>query len=192
MLVAALTALFVQVGAGNAIAAQCPNEQIRLDQNSTWLPDCRAFEMVTPVDKNGQDVGLPSSEFSNTAPAAVAADGQRLSYLSSNAFPGANEGTRDLWFAHRTPSGWISAPGNNPPGPSSDVGWLVPQRPLGSSENQLAAGLEDSTTKTNPFAERNSLWIVRADGSRVQFVASAVVPSANCRAISADGHLVLF
>jgi hypothetical protein len=34
----------------------CPNEAVRIQQQSTYLPDCRAYEMVSPVDKNGTDV----------------------------------------------------------------------------------------------------------------------------------------
>jgi hypothetical protein len=39
-----------------ATAASCPNEQLRQESNSTQLSDCRAFEMVSPTDKNGADV----------------------------------------------------------------------------------------------------------------------------------------
>jgi hypothetical protein len=39
-------------GAGTAAAAECPNEAFRQGPSAT-LPECRAFEMVTPVDKDG-------------------------------------------------------------------------------------------------------------------------------------------
>jgi hypothetical protein len=38
----------------------CPNEALREEQGSTFLPECRAYEMVSPQDKNGEDV-IPDS-----------------------------------------------------------------------------------------------------------------------------------
>jgi WD40-like Beta Propeller Repeat len=37
-------------------AGECPNEARRKEQNARYLPDCRAYEMVSPVDKKGSDV----------------------------------------------------------------------------------------------------------------------------------------
>ncbi len=34
----------------------CPNEERRAEQGATRLPDCRAYEMVSPLDKNGSNV----------------------------------------------------------------------------------------------------------------------------------------
>jgi hypothetical protein len=36
--------------------AACPNQNRREDQHSTNLPDCRAYELVSPSDKNGGNV----------------------------------------------------------------------------------------------------------------------------------------
>ena len=51
-------------GTPSAGAVSCPNEAIRAQQGSTYLPDCRAYEQVTPVDKEaGNDMfgnGTPS------------------------------------------------------------------------------------------------------------------------------------
>ena len=44
------------VCAGSAAADGCPNAPIRAEQNSEYLPDCRAYEQVSPVDKNGTNV----------------------------------------------------------------------------------------------------------------------------------------
>ena len=43
--------------AGVASAADdCPNAGVREQQGSTWLPECRAFELVSPPVKNGNAV----------------------------------------------------------------------------------------------------------------------------------------
>ena len=39
----------------------CPNAALRSEQHSAYLPDCRAYEMVSPPDKNGIDVMVESS-----------------------------------------------------------------------------------------------------------------------------------
>jgi hypothetical protein len=39
----------------------CPNAAIRAQQDSGFLPDCRAYEMVSPPDKHGGDIGAMSS-----------------------------------------------------------------------------------------------------------------------------------
>jgi hypothetical protein len=70
-------------GVAGAAEGACSNEQLRVEDNSTLLPDCRAYEMVTPVYKEGQPVfvdGLSSDgssafAFSQGDLAGVAAEG---------------------------------------------------------------------------------------------------------------------
>ena len=91
---------------GAALAGEgCPNEQLRAEDNSLGLPDCRAFEMVTPADKNSalvEPVGEPT----------VAADGSSLAGQSLEAFAGiasAEYGTKYYRFM-RGVGGWATTP----------------------------------------------------------------------------------
>lgn len=71
-------------GAG---AAACPNEARRTEQHTqSLLPDCRAWEIVSPPDKNGANV------ISDPAVTRGAADGNALSFEALGGF-GDTEGT---------------------------------------------------------------------------------------------------
>jgi hypothetical protein len=93
----------------------CANDPLRIGPAAT-LPDCRAYEMVSPVDKNGGDIRTltDSSEFQTRFDqAAVSGDG--LAY-STYAIFGDPEGGpfSSEYLARRGPEGWsgqnLSAP----------------------------------------------------------------------------------
>jgi hypothetical protein len=66
-----------------ASAVSCPNEELRVELASGSLPDCRAYELVTPPYKEGGVV----------IPVAVAEDGEHVAFSSFLAF-GDVEGDR--------------------------------------------------------------------------------------------------
>lgn len=101
-----------------ALAAECPNEQLRQESNvnpatgrpySTALPDCRAYEQVTPVYKDGGKGRVNG----------FAEDGNALLYGGYGGFAGEPSGIppaiygANQYEAQRTASGWVSV-ANNP------------------------------------------------------------------------------
>ncbi len=101
-------------------AGACPNEGLRAEDNSLGLPDCRAYEMVTPVDKN-------SALVSPVERPTVAADGSSLVGGSPEGFAGiGNDELQALTDAYyrftRTGSGWVTIPLNPYRGRLASIG----------------------------------------------------------------------
>jgi len=96
------------VAAGDANEAQCPSATEVSPGFRTYLPDCRAYELVTPPEKGGarvEPVIFPT----------VADDGSSLVGKSTDAFAGLSNGElRELSAAYylfkRTSTGWSTTP----------------------------------------------------------------------------------
>ncbi len=95
---------FMAIGSSQAIAA-CPNEAIRVAQGSTGLPECRAYEVVSPQAKGGVDV----AGYAVPGAARASLDGDSIVYTSLGAFPG-NPGAAlpNYYRATRNGPGWGS------------------------------------------------------------------------------------
>ena len=61
-------------------AESCPNQERREEQHSAFLPDCRAYEIVSPADKGGNGVLVSSTR------TRAAADGSAASFTSLGGF----------------------------------------------------------------------------------------------------------
>ena len=94
-----------------ALAAACPNEQFRIGPSAA-LPDCRAYEMVSPPDKNGGQVDGGITRYSGlAAPEQAAGDGEAVTYASASAFVGVESesaGATSQYLSTRTAGGWVT------------------------------------------------------------------------------------
>jgi len=93
-----------------AVEGSCPNQGLREANASTALPDCRAYEMVSPVKKNGSLFG---GLLFGTIPPQVAENGDRMITLAIQCFADAEScvATRSAAEGEpfellRTPNGW--------------------------------------------------------------------------------------
>jgi hypothetical protein len=86
-------------------ADTCPNAAYRVG-SSTGLPDCRAYEMVSPVVKNGGDVS--GEAFGQTL---ASESGERVEFMSKTGFgevAGSGNAGYSQYVAERRPDGWVS------------------------------------------------------------------------------------
>jgi hypothetical protein len=93
---------FTTFGAPSPEDDTCPNALIRQMQFSSYLPECRAYEMVSPLEKSGGNVAADPRHTQS------AADGNAVKYTSPVAFgdaPGI-EARGAEYVSQRGPEGW--------------------------------------------------------------------------------------
>lgn len=100
------------------VGSSCPNQAFRTSFSAA-LPDCRAYEMVSPVDKNGGDVGSGFVVRSYGMLSETSSDGDRMTYSSLRSFADPNSAPLvNQFFATREAGGWstesISPPRETP------------------------------------------------------------------------------
>ena len=92
------------VGSAYAEEVACPNGQLRAEQPyGLGLPDCRAYEMVSPLEKGGAAVGSTDSR--------AAISGEALTYISPGSFRGSGPepvgaALVSRYLSRRGPDGW--------------------------------------------------------------------------------------
>lgn len=117
----ALVLALVLAPVPHAQAAECANEALRTEQGSSELPDCRAYELVTPAAKDSAEpvgaltVDDEEREQTGVPGARAALGGDRFAWWSEYALPeGAlsrpyEAGTPGLhYLSTRTATGWSS------------------------------------------------------------------------------------
>ena len=90
----------------------CPNAEFRIGPGAL-LPDCRAYEMVSPVDKRGGNIqGAPeqiNTVTHYTSWRQAAAGGERVTYTSDTSFGDAISSVySNQYLSTRTPEGWTT------------------------------------------------------------------------------------
>jgi hypothetical protein len=100
----------MMISTGSARADQCPNEAMRAGK-SKKLPDCRAYELVSPANSNGRSVSVLEFGLSiNQFPSELASpSGEQFAYFIQGGplpEPGGATGTYDRYGAERFPDGW--------------------------------------------------------------------------------------
>ena len=102
----------------NFYPPSCPNSNVRQQTQANYLPDCRAYELVSPGNAGGTQLypGGPNTGAATTPP--------RFSFTGlwgtiPNTGGSPSNSTGDLYVATRTPTGWVSKyvglPGTNSP-----------------------------------------------------------------------------
>lgn len=107
---AAVAALLMTIVPPARASANCPNEQFRTGLGAN-LPDCRAYEQVSPQEKNGGGVDGGLSLETQPAPDQAALNGESIVYGSQTAFSGADPLSglaTSQYLSRRTPKGWVT------------------------------------------------------------------------------------
>ncbi len=144
-------------GAPSAVAAAaCPNEAVRLEQRTTNLPECRAYEQVSPADKNGYPVywkpKIGDKPLINIGLDAVARDGEAAVFSSWGVFAGSENSLIQTYRSRRTGSGWVTTPGSpaiNAYHPDAGGNPAIPAWRAASSD--LEEGLIDTSNSWSPL-----------------------------------------
>ena len=91
-------------------AAGCANEPLRELQGSQFLPDCRAYEMISPPQKNGIDIsGLEHSQYGIDFTPMSSVSGDQAAFTSHGTFAGAKSNTLFTTYrAVRGQNGWTT------------------------------------------------------------------------------------
>jgi hypothetical protein len=99
----------------SASADPCSNGGIRLQQGSFFLPECRAYEMVSPPYKQTQEAyfGFGAFKFNNSAP--MSPDGDAVAWTSLGLFGGAESSANgSTYLSTRGADGWETVSTNAP------------------------------------------------------------------------------
>lgn len=115
----------------------CPNEAIRRQQYTTRLPECRAYELVSPANKEGGAVGgAGNREYNQSFGLRISTDGNAAIFTTSTALAGSSS-ANFIYKASRLGGGWSSAQVALP----SRAGQFTPTVPLAFASSDLSTGL---------------------------------------------------
>jgi hypothetical protein len=185
----------------------CPNGEFRVGSSAN-LPGCRAYEMVSPVEKNGNDIKVLVSL--GNFPARLdqsAEDGNGFAYSSSTAFGDAVAAAYSSeYLARRGASGW-STHAINPPRQSTSI-TDDPGRfdlPFRTFSSDLSSGwlFHDTDPPLDPCAPEGIVNLYRRDNASGAYEALITSEPLNSKVaeeetlpelqgVSADGSHAVF
>ena len=145
----------------------CPNEQLRAENNSLALPDCRAYEQVSPVKKNGFDAGAPNGI---AGYAHATADGNGILFKTRGPQGDVvTRGIQTLGVARRGAQGWRTVSAVPSPNTQQITVEASPISPLPSADlsKLLFVTGETFNAPDNPpsFSKSGALYLSDLDGS---------------------------
>ncbi len=191
---------------GSQPKTDCPNQTLRYGA-SAFLPNCRAFELVSPVDKNGAGIEtalLGGNPLAHALLDQSDGDGEALAYSSKQAFGDAiGSPYSSQYLAHRDPGhGWsthgINAPREGFPG----LDRLTLDTEYRAFSEDLTQGwmIHDGDPPLAPCAPANSPDLYRRDNLSDSYEALHCEPNQPKNAsntiefqgVSADGCRAVF
>ena len=163
----------------------CANQAVRYGP-SAKLPDCRAYEMVTPVDKGGEDIIGPPEVATpvRNGYEQAASFGDKIAYSSGASFGGqVSSVNSNQYLATRTPDGWSTDAINGPSGPNI----YFPNPPFGPYaaiftpftwfNNDLTKAWQFSEVALTPNEMNGELHLYRQDLETHSFEGLASAPA---------------
>jgi hypothetical protein len=167
----AVTAIFVVLaglalgGTASASAEECPNAVLRTGP-SAGLPDCRAYELVSPVEKDGGSGGVLNFDWPGQAtteapvqsgrPMQSLPGGSAITYTGEPFFNVISKGSGGLdeekkfheqYTSRRSSAGWSPANGDTLPAEEAPVPVLPPP----AEETPRATVLEETPSGSKVF-----------------------------------------
>ena len=174
--------------AAPAFAAEpCPNEAIREQQGVTYLPDCRAFEQVTPAHKGANDAVFEGAT----------ADGSHVSFDAPGGLLGTAASNKPHVFtAGRASAGWSSLALTPFDQPSSPQGFYFipgsedPSRVTFVTETPLVP--QDTNTSPDLYQAVNGHVTLLSHEASGQAIGRLLRPSEASYVVTPDGQHVFF
>jgi hypothetical protein len=165
-----------------ATAGPCTNAAPRTGP-SARLPDCRAYEQVSPPDKNGTDALLTG----DVAPEQASSKGSSVVYMSLSSFAGSSGSELpNAYLSTRNEDGWQTR-GLTPPTPQATPPGIDPldyEFSADLSQFVLSVPFQNLTPGVLPEAPAGvrNLYLGHTDGSYslVTTAPPSVSPPANC------------